>query len=100
MEALLAAGQIVMHPHVVGEVALGNLKNRTGLLADLGRLPHAAVADDDEVLGFIGNHALFGSGIGYVDAHLLASTLIGPDVRLWTRDRRLQDVAARLGCAC
>jgi len=54
------------------------------------------VADDDEVLTFIRRNALAGSGVGYADAHILASARLTPGVMLWTRDRRLKAVASRL----
>ena len=59
--------------------------------------PQAVVADDDEIRHLIEVHALYGTGIGYVDAQLLAATLLTRDARLWTRDQRLAQVAARLG---
>ena len=97
MAALLEAEEIVMHPYVLGEVALGSLRNRAAILGDLRALPGAAVAGDEEVLALIERHRLFGTGIGLVDAHLLASTLLTPETRLWTRDRRLREAAERLG---
>ena len=93
---LLQKCQILMHPFIVGEVACGNLKNRTGVLALLQRLPQASVASEDEVLSFIETRELMGCGIGYIDAHLLAATALAPGARLWTRDRKLADVAADL----
>lgn len=99
MTALLEAGQVVMHPYVLGELALGSLKNRAAILRDLDAMPRAGIAGMDEVLGFIERHRLFGTGVGLVDAHLLASTLLTPETRLWTRDRRLHAAAAQLGVA-
>lgn len=96
---LLTSCQVLAHPHVTGEVALGNLKRREAVLSLLQNLPQATVASDDEVLQFIGAHRLHGLGIGYVDAHLLASTLLTPGARFWTRDKRLADVAKKLGVA-
>jgi hypothetical protein len=66
------------------------------MLADLDCLPQAVVASDEEVRTFLDRHALFGLGIGYIDAHLLASVRLTPDARLWTRDKRLHEVAERL----
>ncbi|MCK2096873.1 type II toxin-antitoxin system VapC family toxin [Thauera aromatica] len=97
--ALLAEGRVVMHPHVLGEVALGNLKNRTAVLGAMSDLPQAVAATDDEVLHFIEAQGLFGLGIGYMDAHLLAAVMLAPGTRLWTRDRRLSTASARLGLA-
>jgi predicted nucleic acid-binding protein len=95
----LDQGRVLMHPFVIGELACGNLGNRTELLRLLGELPRVEVAEHDEVLVFIEAHALMGRGIGYVDAHLLASTALEGDVRLWTRDRRLDSIARDLGFA-
>lgn len=99
MVSLLEQGEIVMHPHVLGEIALGSLHNRIAILHDLRALPRVRMADEEEVFGFIGRQRLFGTGIGYVDAHLLAATLLTPETTLWTRDRRLKEAAERLGVA-
>jgi predicted nucleic acid-binding protein len=99
MAGLLDDEQILMHPLVIGEIALGNLRNRAEIIGRLGQMPSAARADDEEVLRLIERHKLFGTGIGLVDAHLLASTLLTPETRLWTRDRRLGEVAEGLSIA-
>jgi predicted nucleic acid-binding protein len=93
---LLAEGRVLTHPFVVGELALGNLRDRAVLRA-FDQLPRASTAFDGEVLDFIERHSLGGSGIGYVDAHLLVAARLTPDTRIWTRDRRLGAAAARLG---
>ncbi|HEX6161228.1 MAG TPA: PIN domain-containing protein [Thermoanaerobaculia bacterium] len=92
-------GEILMHPFVIGELACGNLKDRTEVLHLLHALPSATVADDAETLLFIEHRMLMGRGIGYVDAHLLAAVALTPDARLWTRDKRLAAVASDLGLA-
>jgi predicted nucleic acid-binding protein len=97
--ALLDAGEVLAHPFVIGELALGNLREREAFVRNLRDLPQAAVVADDEVLRFIDRQALFGRGIGYVDAHLLAAARLATGTRLWTRDQNLQAVAARLGVA-
>lgn len=99
MAALLDADQVVMHPFVSGEIALGHLNPREEILAELDAFLTVPVADPDEVAAVIERHALFGTGIGYVDAHLLASMLLAPGARLWTRDKRLHAAAERLGVA-
>lgn len=88
-----------MHPLVVGEIACGNLTTREAILELLQDLPIAAVADNDEALMFIERHGLHGKGIGFVDAHLLASVALTFGTTLWTRDRRLHAAAQDLGCA-
>lgn len=93
---LLEQGQVLSHPFIIGEIALGHLKQRDLVLGALRDLPRAAVADDEEVLQYISVQGLFGLGIGYVDAHLLAAARMTPDALLWTRDRRLADLAAKL----
>jgi hypothetical protein len=96
---LLAAEEVLGHPFVTGEIALGNLKRRDAVLADLRDLPQAAVATEDEVLDLINRLPLFGRGIGYVDAHLLAAVRLTPDATLWTAEKRLRAVSAELGLA-
>lgn len=95
---LLERNDVVMHPFVVGEIACGRLADRPLILELLQQLPAAMVAESDEALGYIERHKLYGKGIGYVDVHLLASAAIG-GTRLWTRDRKLREVAQELGCA-
>ncbi len=87
------------HPFVLGEIALGRLREPDLVLGLLADLPQAVVATDAEVLGFIRRHGLAGLGIGYVDAHLLTAARLTPDARLWTRDRRLAAAAHALGLA-
>jgi predicted nucleic acid-binding protein len=87
---------VLGHPFVIGELALGNLRRRDEILGALVRLPSARVAAQLEVIHIIEQNALYGLGIGYVDAHLVASTLLTPETVLWTRDRRLKKVAETL----
>jgi predicted nucleic acid-binding protein len=94
---LLESGRILMHPAVLGEIALGTLRQRDVVLRAMAGLPKAVVATDAEVLGLIDRHALHGRGIGWVDVHLLASTLLTPGVRLWSADRRLAEAAGQIG---
>jgi len=96
---LLQDGRVLAHPWVTGELALGHLARRAEILALLHNLPPATVATDVEVLSLIDNRRLFGLDIGYVDAHLLAATMLTPDARLWTRDKRLAAVAEDQGLA-
>ena len=94
---ILNSGRVFCHPYVIGEVALGTPADRTLTLHDLRRLPLATLATDAEVMSLIENERLFGSGIGWGDAHLLASTLLTPNTQLWCRDRRLSLAAKQLG---
>ena len=97
LSALLDNGGVLGHPFVLGELALGNLRQRDDFLRALQRLPQATSASHLEVLQFIDREALYGRGIGYVDAHLLAAARLTAGSKLWTRDRRLQAVADPLG---
>ena len=96
---LLNAGQILSHPFVIGELALGNLRQRDIILDALDNLPKADIATDQEVLRFINQHALFGLGIGYIDAHLLVSARLTVGGSIWTWDKRLLGVADSFGLA-
>lgn len=97
LATLLEGGAVLTHPWVVGELALGNLGGREEVLGLLLGLPQAAVATDEEVLRLVADEALYGLGIGYVDAQLLAASRLTSDTRLWTMDKRLGAVASRLG---
>ena len=99
LSELLDHREVLGHPFVLGELALGNLRPRDPFLSDLRDLPQAIVAEDHEVLDLIERESLFGHGIGYVHAHLLAAARLTLEAKLWTRDRRLQAVAAELGVA-
>ena len=96
---LLERAMVVMHPFVVGEIACGSLGDRSSVLELLQSLPAVAVAESAEVLGFIEHRGLHGKGVGYVDAHLLASVALTEGATLWTRDKRLRGAAQALGCA-
>jgi predicted nucleic acid-binding protein len=93
---LLDRGLVLAHPWVTGELALGHLSQRQVILRLLTGLPSAEIATDAEVLGLIEAEQLYGLGIGYIDAQLLAATRLTADARLWTADKRLAVVARRL----
>jgi predicted nucleic acid-binding protein len=93
---LLEDGHVLCHPVVIGELACGNLRRRADVLTLLTDLPRLATIPDDELLTFIDVHRLMGSGVGWIDIHLLAAAVMARE-RLWTKDRRLLDAATRLG---
>jgi hypothetical protein len=93
---LLGEAVVLAHPFVVGELACGNLRNRAGILTDLDVLPSAVSATHEEVMRLIEDRKLWGLGIGWIDAHLLASALLS-DCQLWTMDKRLLRAAAAAG---
>ena len=97
MSQLLASEAVMLHPFVLGELALGSLRDRRKVLAELETIPTAPMVAIEDVLELIDQQGLAGSGIGLIDAHLVASTLLDADALLWTKDRRLAAVAERLG---
>ncbi len=95
LRSLLNENKVLTHPFVIGELACGSLRNRSEILGLLHALPQAQLAEHHEVLAFIENVRLYGRGLGWIDAHLLASTLLSGSP-LWTLDRRLAKVALSL----
>ncbi len=94
--SLVSQQKVLMHPMIRGELACGNLRNRSQLLRYWQNLPQITLASDDEVMHLLEYRSLYGRGIGFVDLHLLASCLITADTELWTKDRRLNAVAQTL----
>jgi predicted nucleic acid-binding protein len=98
LAALLQTDVVCTHDFVIGELACGNLRNRAQVLGLMQSLPRLAAATDDETLFFIDKQKLMGRGIGYVDAHLLAATVLR-GARLWTKDKILKGIAENGGWA-
>jgi len=92
---IIADDLLLCHPAIIGELALGNLRDRTSVLAFLNMQREAVVATHDEVMTMIEKHRIFSMGIGYTDAHLLASVLLDRRTSLWTRDKRLKVTAEK-----
>ena len=97
MKKLLARGQVVMHPFVVAEIALGSLRNRRERLEELEALLEVKVAQLQEVRHMIETRALYSKGLGLIDAHLVASSSMTPGTQLWTLDAALAKVAMAVG---
>ena len=95
LKTLLLDEQVLCHPFVVGELACGTVQKRAEILAMLKALPEARLLDQEEVLSFLEARRLYGCGIGWVDAHLLASTML-TGCSLWTTDKPLRRAAAGL----
>jgi hypothetical protein len=100
LQRRLGNDEIVMHPFVAGELALGPLPSRRKILSYLDGLPRVRSAQQDEVRQMVEAHALHNQGIGLIDAHLVAAALINPGTQLWTRDSRLRTIAAHLNIWC
>jgi hypothetical protein len=96
LERLLNDGDVVCHPFIVGELACGNLKNRSEILSLLQSLPMSIQAEHEEVMRFIEDYRLMGKELGYIDMHLLASALLS-EIPIWTLDKRLNKVLKELG---
>ena len=92
----LAAGQVWIHPFIIGELACLSLSQRKNVLRLLSALPTVPVAEHDETLKFIETHQLFSKGLGWIDMHLLVSARI-MQLPLWSLDKRLTIAARELG---
>jgi predicted nucleic acid-binding protein len=102
LDVLLAGESVLMHDFVIGEIAMGSLKTRNARLAFLRDLHRIPTASDTEVRVLVESAALHGTGLSYIDAHLLTAARASADaepVRIWTRDARLHTQAERLGIA-
>ena len=97
LQDMLLNDEVVTHAFVRLELALGSIANRKQVLADLALLPHAAVAATEELFGLLELRKLYRRGIGITDLHLVASALFDKSISIWTRDRRLAEIAEELG---
>ncbi len=94
LKKLLLDESVACHPFIIGELACGNIKNRKEIISLLQALPQTIVAEHDEILEFIEHKKLMGIGIGIVDVHLLASSLL-TNLPLWTADKKLRNTASK-----
>lgn len=97
MHKHLDRGEIVIHPFIIAELALGSLRERKKMLELLDLLPQVRVAQLSELRLTIEARRLYSLGIGLIDAHLIASVFINSPTTLWTKDKRLRKVAEGLG---
>ena len=93
---LLESNSVLVHPFIIGELACGNLSNRSEILSLLQALPLANHAEHKEVMHCIENYSLMGKGLGYLDMHLIVSALL-TRVPIWTLDKKLKEVSSKLG---
>jgi predicted nucleic acid-binding protein len=98
LRTLLEEGRVVMHDFVLGEIACGNLRDRASTIAELQLLPRIEAATTDETMSLIANHRLYGLGLGWIDAHLLAAALLAR-CEIYTLDRALAKTAHDLAIA-
>ncbi|MQB45857.1 type II toxin-antitoxin system VapC family toxin [Rhizobium sp. ICMP 5592] len=99
LRRIIEDDRLLCHPSVIGELALGSLRDRDNVIAFLAAQHGAVVATHDEVMIMIDGHGIFSMGIGYTDAHLLASVLLDQTAALWTRDKRLRATAEKAGAS-
>jgi predicted nucleic acid-binding protein len=99
LRKIIEDDQLLCHPNVIGELALGGIRDRGNVMAFLAAQRGAVLATHDEVMMMIGQHGIFSMGIGYTDAHLLASVLLDQRAALWTRDKRLRAAAEKAGAS-
>lgn len=97
--ALLTRNEVLTHPFVIGEIALGSVAKRAEALRHLNNLPAAIAATHEEAMTFIERRKLANTGLGYVDVNLIASAALTPGAALWSRDKNLRAAAARCGVA-
>jgi predicted nucleic acid-binding protein len=93
---LLLNEEVLCHAFIIGELACSQMRHRAEVLSLLRALPRAPHLDDDETLAFLDTHPLMGRRLGWIDVHLLASTLLS-HASLWSLDRQLMQAAMRLG---
>lgn len=96
---LLKARRVALHPLVIGEIAMSSLRERKLVIAELQKLPKVHVASNAEIMAMVEWQKLFGTGVGFVDAHLLAGVQMTDKATLLTKDNRLHKQAERLGVA-
>ena len=98
LEELLNSTDVAIHPFIIGELACGTIKNRDEILNLLQTLDSSPEISLKELLRFIDLNKLQGKGIGCIDVHLLASSLLS-DCKLWTNDKKLHNIAQKIGIA-
>jgi predicted nucleic acid-binding protein len=98
LDGLLSRDEVHGHDFVYGELLIGDRSGRKALLANYERMDQAPLVSHAEVVAFVRDRKLNGRGIGWIDAHLLASSLVG-HLKLWTADSPLATVATELGIA-
>ena len=95
LQKLLQEGRVVSHPFIIGELACGNIRNRIEIISLMYSLPMLDVVEHEELLLFIEHNKMMGTGIGFVDVHLLAASILA-GIPLWTRDKKLKQICSRL----
>ena len=92
LKDFLENGQVYIHPFVIGELSCGNIQKRIQFLSLLNELPTVSVSSNEEVIQFIESNSLFGKGVGYIDLHILCSS-IKSNIPIWSKDKRLTKIS-------
>ena len=98
LDRLLSNDEVLGHDFVYGELLIGDRGARVKLLTEYKLMRQATLVANLEVVEFVRHHKINGLGIGWIDAHLLASAIVAGS-RLWTADRPLAAVAGDIGVA-
>lgn len=98
LDRLLTDDAVAGHEFVYGELLGGDRGGRQRLLSSYERIEQIQAVPHSDVVAFIRARKIHGRGIGWIDAHLLASALVGR-VQLWTADGPLGAIADELGIA-
>lgn len=96
---MLEAESIGLHPFIFGEIAAGNLRNRQRVLSYFASLPQLPIAPENEVHHLLELRRLWGSGLGWIDLHILTATKLS-GWHLYTADRAMQEAGVRLEIPC
>jgi len=92
---LLVENRLRSHPMIIGELAIGGMANRFMHLNLMANIVVDALATHDEVLNFVDQETIYGVGIGWIDAHLIVSTVMNPNLVFWTRDKRIRSLSLK-----
>jgi len=95
LQKLLEEGKVVSHPFIIGELACGNICNRAEIISLMQSLPTLDAVEHEELLVFIEHNKIMGTGLGFVDVHLLAAAML-EGIPLWTQDKKLKQACSRL----
>jgi len=98
LDRLAAEERVAGHELVYGELLMGDTGGREAALTDYEELTFAAGVPHDEVVALVLGRRLHGRGIGWIDAHLLASAMAAR-MQFWTADTHLAAIAEELGIA-
>ena len=95
LQKLLQEGRVASHPFIIGELACGNISNRTEIISLMQSLPILDTVENDELLLFLEHNQMMGKGLGLVDVHLIAAAMLA-GIPLWTQDKKLKQACSRL----